>query len=207
MTPEDLVSRLRTLYLQAKKEGSCFVLFSLHSKDLEILRQSSTFDADMKSEENKVRGHIWGVPVRESSLRRQGLIGVEVGKPLADTHASDVIPWQKAIEGSANLSNKADLALGRIDDLLTWDCVEKCDKELRELDLNKLDPNILVTVLTGASARSEDLPYYVDLVNGVEAKLLVHKNGDQALVDKILRGLREKRNKLTPSQLAGVHLT
>jgi hypothetical protein len=155
----------------------------------------------MTNSQFQVRGHIWGIAVREGNMRRPGTIFIELHEVLDQLPSVDFAPWQKAIEGADERGSKIDLALERLDDLLTWGLIEKCDKELREIDLSKVAPSVLLTLLTGASARSDVLPYWDELVQKVEEQLLIHKNGNQGLVDSLMIGLRGKGRGPTITEL------
>src|SRR5690606_17638413 len=128
---------------------------------------------EMANPKYSVRGHIWEVAVRESNFL-PGQISFEAfPMPLEKIAPTPTKPWYE------NLS--IDTALNRIDQLLTWQLYEKCDKELRLIDIDKVyDAAALLIVLTGTRPKGSKLPYWSELVQKIEARLITLKGEEYA---------------------------
>lgn len=190
LAPQDLVNRLRTLYDEKEGRLACFLLAP---EDIEVLEKSPIFDWEMMNPKYRVRGHIWEVAVRESNFP-PGQISFEAfPRPLEKIVPTPIKPWY------ADLS--IDTALNRIDQLLTWQLYEKCDRELRLIDIDKVDDTAaLLIVLTGTRPKGSKLPYWPELVQKIEARLITLK-GEEYAAD-CLKGLREPSDGPTVTEWA-----
>jgi hypothetical protein len=187
---DDIVARLRTI-LTEKGRLACFLL---NPEDIETLKKSPTFDAEMCNPKFQVHGHIWEVAVREGAYPK-GFIGYE-GFPykMDEVEPSPVLPWyEEILQGDRD--KNIDVALARIDVLLSWQLFEKCDRELRLVDIDKItDSALLLTLLAGARVKGKKLPYWEELVQKVEARLRVLEGDD---VEQCMSGLREAADEPT----------
>lgn len=197
LAPQDLVNRLRTIYDEKDGRLACFLLAP---EDIAILEKSPIFDGEMMNPRYNVRGHIWEVAVRESHFP-PGQVSFEAYPiSLEKVVPTPTKPWYLAIQGDDD-ERKVDLVLNRLDQLLTWQLYEKCDRELRQVDVDKVnDGAVLLTLLTGARPKGTKLPYWSELVQKVEARMGALKGEEYAR--DCLEGLREPTEEATITEWA-----
>lgn len=195
--PQDLINRLRTIYDEEKGRLACFLLAP---EDIEVLEQSPIFDWEMMNPKYKVRGHIWEIAVRESNFP-PGQVSFEAyPMSLEKIVPTPIKPWYHDIQGTDD-RRKVDLVLNRLDQLLTWQLYEKCDRELRQIDIDQVsDGAVLITLLTATRPKASKLPYWSELVQKIEARMIALKGEDYAR--DCLKGLTEPVEGLTVTEWA-----